>query len=110
MILMNFIKNSWRMGGGLSAVVIAVMIKSMLIQRLKNLMTDTMVPKTGNGSLCLRLVRIENIHALLRVGNHVAHMHLLYHAHVPLRKKGQWVDGVCFVFEGSDSVSGKVSI
>jgi hypothetical protein len=35
---------------------------------------------SGNGSLCLRLVRIEDIHALLCVGNHVLHTHLLMHA------------------------------
>jgi hypothetical protein len=32
------------MGGGLSAVVIAMMIKSMLIQRLEKSTTDNMVP------------------------------------------------------------------
>ena len=64
---------------------------------------------SGDGSLCLRLVHVENIHALLRVGDHVTHMHLLDYAHVPPGKKGRWVDGVCFVVEGSDSVSGKVS-
>jgi hypothetical protein len=64
---------------------------------------------SGDGSLCLRLVRIKNIHALLPVSNHDTHTHLLDHACVHLRKKGQWVDGVCFVVEGSDSVGGKVS-
>jgi hypothetical protein len=63
----------------------------------------------GDRSLCHRLLRIKNNHALLRVSNHVMHMHLLDHACVPLRKKGRWVDGVCFVVEGSDSVGGKVS-
>ncbi len=33
-----------------------------------------------NGSLCLGLVCIKDIHALLCVGNHVTHMHLLDHA------------------------------
>ncbi len=63
----------------------------------------------SDGSLCLRLVHVKNIHALLHVGNHVTHTYLLDNACIPLRKKGQWVDGVCFVVEGSDSVGGKVS-
>jgi hypothetical protein len=45
--------------------------------------------KSGNGSPCLRLVHIKNIHALLHVSNHVTHTHLLDHARVPLGKKGQ---------------------
>ncbi len=65
--------------------------------------------KSGNGSLCLRLVHVEDIHALLCVSDHVLHTHLLDHACVPLRKKRQWVVGVCFAIEGSDSVGGKVS-
>jgi hypothetical protein len=67
------------------------------------------VANSSNGSLRLRLVHVKNIDALLRVGDHVMHMHLLDHARVPMRKKGQWVDGVCFVVEGSESVGGKVS-
>ncbi len=63
----------------------------------------------GDGSLCLRLVCIKNIHALLHVGNHVTHTHLFNQTCVPLRKNARWVDGVCFVVEGSDSVGGKVS-
>jgi hypothetical protein len=64
---------------------------------------------SGDGSLCLRLVQIKNIHTLLRVGNHVMHTHLLDLSCVSLRKKGQWVDGVCIIDKGSDSVGGKVS-
>jgi hypothetical protein len=41
-----------------------------------------------DGSLCLGLVHIKNIHDLLCVGNHVTHTHLLDHARVPLGKKG----------------------
>jgi hypothetical protein len=63
----------------------------------------------GNESFCLGLACIEDIHALFCVGDHVSHMLLLDHARVPLRKKRLWVDGVCFVIEGSNSVSGKVS-
>jgi hypothetical protein len=42
---------------------------------------------SGNESLCLRVVHVEDIHALLCVGSHVMHMHLLDHAHILLRKK-----------------------
>ncbi len=63
----------------------------------------------GSGSLCLGLVCIKDIHALFCVGDHSSHMLLLDHAYVPLEKKCQWVDGVCFIIEGSNSVSGKVS-
>jgi hypothetical protein len=42
----------------------------------------------GNGSFCLGLVHIKNIHALFGIGYHVPEALLLNHAPVPLRKKG----------------------
>ncbi len=44
---------------------------------------------SGNGSLCLGLVHVKHIHALLCVGNHGMHTHLLNHARIPLMKKHQ---------------------
>jgi hypothetical protein len=109
MILMNFIKNStedgWR-------------IVSSDYCRDDRIHVDTKAGEINNGyhgansgdrSLCLRLVCVKNIHALLHVDNHVMHTHLLNHACTPLGKKGQWVNGVCFIVEGSDSIGGKVS-
>jgi hypothetical protein len=64
---------------------------------------------SGDGSLCLGLVCVKDIYALFCVGDDVSHMLLLDHACVSLRKKCQWVDGICFVIEGSNSVSDKVS-
>jgi hypothetical protein len=43
---------------------------------------------TGNGSFCLGLVHLKNIHALFGIEYHVSETMLLNHARVPLRKKG----------------------
>jgi hypothetical protein len=77
MILMNFIKKRWSMGKRLPAVVMAMMMESMLIQRLES-----------NGSFCLGLVCVKNIHPLIGVGDHIPDTLLFDHAHVPLWKKG----------------------
>jgi hypothetical protein len=53
---------------------------------------------SGNGSLCLSLVHIKDIHALFCVSDHVLHMHLLDHARITPRRKCQWVKGVLLCF------------
>ncbi len=76
------------MGNGLSAVVMAMIIESKLIQRLeKSRMEVISSANTGNRSFCLGLVHVKNIHALFGIGYHVSEALLLNHAYVPLRKK-----------------------
>jgi hypothetical protein len=86
-----------------------MMIESMLMQRMEKSTMDTRVPIWAMEVFALDLCASRTSMLIFVVSDHVLHKPLLDHAHIPLRKKCRWVNGIHFVIEGGNSVSGKVS-